>query len=72
DLWYRRSGGDCTIWIHEHTLIVKPKDAVGIFSDMTCDKRFCGGDITYDTLWKIDVNRDCSARILPDCSLSDM
>jgi len=71
DLWYKKNGSECTIWIHEHVLIIKPKETVGIFSDMTCETRYCG-DASYGLFKALDRDRDCGVRILPECSLSDM
>ncbi len=72
DLWYKRNGGDCKIWIHNHVLFIKPKGSVEIFSDMACSTLYCGPNPSYKTYKSIDENSDCKVRILPDCSLSDI
>jgi hypothetical protein len=72
DLWYKKNGGDCTIWRHGHILTIKPEDTVGIFSDMICEKGYCTGNTIYNDLKPFDTDLDCRVRILPACSLSDM
>ena len=72
DLWYKKNGGSCTIWIHEHIFRIKPKDNIEIFSDLTCKKKYCKNNPTYRDYKSLDTNGDCSVRILPDCNLSDM
>jgi len=72
DLWSEKNGGECTIWVHDHILMIKPEDAVDIFSDLTCETHYCKGKPTYKLYKSFDKNRDCGVRILPDCTLSDM
>jgi len=72
DLWYRKDGGNCTIWIHNHIFRIKPKDIIEISSDLTCKKKYCKNPPTYRDYRSSDTNGDCSVRILPDCNLSDM
>ena len=72
DLWYRKNGGACTIWIHDHVFGIKPKDKVNIFSDMVCKKPYCNHSPTYRIYKDLDMNGDCRVRILPQCTLSDM
>jgi hypothetical protein len=72
DLWYRKDGGNCTIWIHNHIFRIKPKDIVEIFSDLTCKKKYCKNNPTYRDYKSSDANGGCGVRILPDCNLSDM
>ena len=72
DLWYKRNDGACSIWIHEHRVTIGPKDAVTIYSDMDCKTLYCPKNPTYRDYKSIDVNGDCSVRILPNCNLSDM
>jgi hypothetical protein len=72
NLWYKKNGGDCTIWNRGHILTIKSEDAVGIFSDMICEKSYCTGNTNYNDLKPFDTDLDCRVRILPACSLSDM
>jgi len=72
DLWYKKGGGPCSIWTHEHRLIIKPKDMVRIYSDMECKTLYCSKNPTYKDYKSLDANGDCGVRILPDCDLSDM
>jgi hypothetical protein len=72
DLWYTRNGGPCTIWVHGHTLTIKPEDTLILYRDKTCKKEYCSNNPTYDDYKSIDANQNCRVRILPDCTLSDM
>jgi hypothetical protein len=72
DLWDKKNGGECTIWIHNHIFVINPKDTVDIFSDLTCKTTYCKDNPTYEIYKSFDKNRDCGVKILPDCSLSDM
>lgn len=72
DLWYKKNGGECTIWIHNHIFVIKPDDTIDIFSDLICKTTYCKDNPTYEIYKSFDKNRDCGVRILPDCSLSDM
>ena len=72
DLWYERNGGECTIWIHDHILMIKPEDTVDIFSDLTCETLYCEDNPAYEDYKSTDQNGDCGVKILPDCTLSDM
>jgi hypothetical protein len=72
DLWYKKNGGACTIWIHDHILRIKPRDKVEIFSDLACKKPYCKHSPSYKVYKSIDMNGKCRIRILPRCTLSDM
>ncbi len=72
DVWYTRNGGPCTKWNHGHILIMKPKDILIIYRDMTCKTKYCSENQTYDVYKSLDSNQNCRVRILPDCTLSDM
>ena len=72
DLWYKRNGGPCTIWVHGHILIIKPEDALIIYRDMICKTEYCSENPTYDVYKSLDANQNCRVRMLPDCTLSDM
>ena len=72
DLWYKKNGGECTIWIHNHIFVIKPDDTIDIFSDLICKTPYCKDNPTYEIYKSFDKNRDCRVKILPDCSLSDM
>ena len=72
DLWYKKDGGDCMIWIHEHIFRIKPKDNIEIFSDLACTKKYCHSNLTYGAYKSLDANGDCGIKILPYCNLSDM
>ncbi len=72
DLWYKKKGGDCSIWIHNHVIIIRPGDVMEIFSDMTCGTLYCESSPTYKDYKTVDINGDCKVRILPDCTLSDI
>ena len=72
DLWYEKNKGECTIWIHNHIVRIKPEDTVEIFSDMVCKTHYCEANPTYKDFKSLDENGNCRVRILPDCNLSDM
>ena len=72
DLWYKKNGGACSIWTHEHRLTIKPKDTIAIYSDMDCKTLYCPENPAYKDYKAIDANGDCGVRILPSCNLSDM
>jgi len=72
DLWYKRNGGACTIWIHEHIFVIQPKDTVEIFSDLNCERLYCPNNPTYSDYRSFDTNGNCGVKILPNCSISDM
>ncbi len=71
DLWYTRNGGACEFWHRNHVFVIKPGDKIEIFSDMTCETKYCN-DYTYIDYRSFDKDRDCRVRILPRCTLSDM
>ncbi len=72
DLWYKRNGGDCIIWIHDHVVFIKPGDVIEIFSDLTCKTPYCSSNPSYKDYKALDKNGDCAVRILPDCNVTDM
>jgi hypothetical protein len=72
DLWYKKNGGACTIWIHEHVFTVRPEDDMEIFSDLICKKKYCNNNPTYEDYKSKDANGDCAVGIFPYCNLSDM
>jgi len=72
DLWYRKGGGPCSIWTHEHRLTIKPRDTIKIYSDMDCKTLYCPENPSYKDYKSLDVNGSCGVRILPSCNLSDM
>jgi hypothetical protein len=72
DLWYKKNRGECTIWIHNHIVRMKPEDTAEIFSDMVCKTHYCEANPTYKDFKSLDENGNCGVRILPDCNLSDM
>ena len=72
DLWYEKNGGECTIWVHDHILMIKPEDAIDIFSDLTCETFYCENNPAYKDYKSVDKNGDCGVKLLPDCTLSDM
>ncbi len=72
DLWYKKKGGNCSIWIHDHVIVVRPEDAIELFSDMTCRTLYCESNPTYKDYRTVDINGNCKVRILPDCTLSDI
>ena len=72
DLWYTKNSGQCTIWIHEHLVSIKPGDSLRIFSGMDCKALYCADNPTYKEYRSADTNGDCKVKILPGCSLSDM
>jgi hypothetical protein len=72
DLWYKRDGGPCTIWVHGHILIMKPEDTFILYRDMTCETEYCSKNPTYDVYKSLDANQNCRVRILRECTLSDM
>jgi len=72
DLWYKKNGGKCFIWVHEHLLTLKPEDRIDIFSDSNCQTLYCTDNPTYKSFKSIDTSGDCRAKIIPDCILADM
>ncbi len=72
DVWYKRNDGPCTIWNHGHLLVVRSKETLMIYKDMTCKTEYCPKSPTYDVYKSLDANQNCRVRILPDCTLSDM
>ncbi len=72
NLWYKKDGGQCTIWIHEHLVTIKPEDSAEIFSGMDCTALYCKDNPTYKEYRSVDTNGNCRVKILPACSLSDM
>lgn len=72
DLWYKRNGGACTIWIHEHIFVIQPTDKIEIFSDLTCEKLYCDENPSYSVYRSFDANGNCGVKILPNCNISDM
>ncbi len=72
DLWYKRNGGACTIWIHEHIFVIQPSDTIEIFSDSVCEKPYCNENPGYSDYRSFDTNGNCGVKILPNCNISDM
>jgi hypothetical protein len=72
DLWYKKGGGACSIWTHEHRLTIKPKDTIKIYSDMDCKTLYCPENPTYKDYKSLDANGSCGVVIFPNCNLSDM
>jgi hypothetical protein len=72
DLWYKKNGGQCSIWIHEHLFTIKPEDSINIFSDLNCQTAYCTNNPIYKDYKAVDVTGDCRVKILPNCTLSDM
>ena len=72
NVWYTRNGGPCTICVEAHIFIIKPEDTLIIYRDTTCKTEYCSKNPTYDVYKSLDANQNCRARILPDCTLSDM
>jgi hypothetical protein len=72
DLWYRKNGGECSIWVHEHLFTLKPGDRMGIFSDSDCQTPYCPHNPKFKSYKSIDTGGNCRVKILPDCILADM
>jgi hypothetical protein len=72
DLWYKKNGGKCFIWQHEHLFTIKPEDNIDIYSDMTCQTFYCADNPTYKKYESVDADGDCRVKILPYCNISDM
>jgi hypothetical protein len=72
DLWYKRNGGACTIWIYEHIFVIQPKDTIEIFSGSNCEKLYCNENPNYSDYRSFDTNGNCGVKILPNCNISDM
>jgi hypothetical protein len=72
DLWYKRSGGSCTIWIHEHMFVIQPGETLALFSDLNCEKPYCSENPDYSVYRSADINGNCGVKILPYCNISDM
>ena len=72
DLWYKKNGGECFIWKHEHLFAIKPEDSIDIFSDMNCQTFYCANNPNYKNYKSVDATGNCRVKILPNCNLSDM
>jgi hypothetical protein len=72
DVWYTRDGGPCTIWNHDHLLVMKPEEILMIYRDTICKTEYCSKNPTYDIYKSLDADRNCRVRILPNCTLADM
>jgi hypothetical protein len=72
DLWYKRNGGDCLIWIHEHLFTINSEDSIDIYSNMNCQTLYCANNPNYKDYKSFDADGDCRVKILPDCNVSDM
>ena len=72
DLWYKKNGEECFIWIHEHLFAIKTEDSINIFSDLNCQTLYCADNPNYKDYKSVDANGNCRIKILPDCILSDM
>lgn len=72
DLWYKKNDGDCMIWRRAHLFVIKPKDTIRIFSDLTCETPYCTKMPAYDDYKKADTDGNCRVRILPACDISDI
>jgi hypothetical protein len=72
DLWYKKNGGSCTIWIHEHIFVIQPKETIDIFSGSNCEKPYCSENPDYSAYRSADTNGNCGVKILPYCTISDM
>ncbi len=72
DLWYKKNGGECLIWTHEHLFTITPGESIDVFSDSNCQKFYCGNNPTYKDYKSVDANGNCRVKILPKCNLSDM
>ncbi len=72
DLWYKKNGGDCSLWRHNHIFVIKPQDTIEIFSDLTCETLYCYKNPTYRMYKSYDADGNCRVRILTHCTLSDM
>jgi hypothetical protein len=72
NLWYKKNGGECFIWIHEHLFTIKPRDSIDLFSDLNCQTLYCANNPTYKDYKSFDATGNCRVKILPNCTLSDM
>jgi hypothetical protein len=72
NLWYKKNGGACSIWRHEHRFTIKPQDTITLYSDMDCKTLYCPEHPAYKDYKSLDANGSCGVRILPNCNLSDM
>jgi hypothetical protein len=72
DLWYKKNGGACLMWAHEHLFTIKPEDIIDIFSDMNCQTFYCADNPNYKNYKSIDATENCRVKILPNCNFSDM
>ncbi len=72
DLWFKRDGGECYLWDENKTFAVRAGERVEIFSDLVCETRYCENIRSYEDYRAFDTNGDCSIRVLPACSLSDI
>ncbi|MBE0426803.1 MAG: hypothetical protein IBX72_09170 [Nitrospirae bacterium] len=70
-LWFKRDGGDCYIWQRNKIFVIRPQDNIEIFSDLTCETKYCN-DLTYKDYKSFDEDGNCRVRILTGCTLSDM
>ena len=72
DLWYKKNGGECFIWTHEHLFTIKPEDRMDIFSDLNCQTFYCANNPNYKDYKSVNATGKCRVKILPNCTLSDM
>ena len=72
DLWYKKNGGECFFWAHEHLFKIKPEDSIDIFSDMNCQAFYCANNPKYKAYKAVDAAGNCRVKVLPNCTLSDM
>jgi hypothetical protein len=71
EIWYKPQGGNCIVLKRHNTFTIKPAEEISLFSDIVCKTPYCPAS-KYTDYKSYDVNGDCSVRILPHNTLSDM
>jgi hypothetical protein len=73
DIWYKLNDGPCHGWVHNSIrLNLKPGDALSLYSDLSCQTRYCPENLTYQSCLAFDTDRDCTVLVMPDCKIGDL
>jgi hypothetical protein len=72
DLWYKRDGGDCTLWQYsKFNIPIRPGERIEVFSDLTCQTAICPEPLTYQGCKSVDRNGNCLIKVDYGCRLLD-
>jgi hypothetical protein len=72
NLWYKKGDDACFLWRQNYMFTIHPGETIGVYSDLTCKKLYCGVEHTFYDYKAIDSDNNCRVRILSGCNLSDM